>query len=255
MSLLTRFKSDPQNLIGPNLGREPVREINLSGTEISFNCPPQTAQIPAFSGGNNFDINTAGEVEFHNINLASKLIFSSGWNFYDKSFMGTGYGGLDVGIVLLHEIEKHDKDWSLLKKKYFERWLIERNERNYGSLNKEKWENRGKYASPITPEGSFWQYPKTAEDLQWHNYNNRDWVYYETFQPRRVPRMMYETAISHQHVVSVSWKPNAFHGLDFFSPKHNLRAATKSLMESIMATMKIELSPDAQYQYDEAMSK
>ena len=255
MSLLTRFKSDPQNLIGPNLGRAPVREINLSGTEISFNCPPQTAQIPAFSGGNNFDINTAGEVEFHNINLASKLIFSSGWNFYDKSFMGSSYGGLDVSIVLIHTMEQRDAHRSLFKKVCLEEWICESNELNYGRKNKEKWENRDKYELPITPEGSFWQYPKTAEDLQWHNYNNRGWVYYETFQPRRVPWMMYEIAISHRHVVSIAWTPNAFHGLDFFSPKHNLRAATKSLMESIMATMKIELSPDAQHQYDEAMSK
>jgi len=32
MSWLTKFKADPQNLIGPNITKSPVHEIDLSGT-------------------------------------------------------------------------------------------------------------------------------------------------------------------------------------------------------------------------------
>ncbi len=58
MPWLTKFKTNPLNLVGANIGKAPIREIDLSGTILSFNCPSQTAEIPKFTGGNQFDINS-----------------------------------------------------------------------------------------------------------------------------------------------------------------------------------------------------
>ena len=98
MSFLKKFKSDPQNLLGPDLTKALTKEINLSGTLLSFTCPPQTAAIPAFIGTEKFDLDREFKLNSGAPQLANLKIFSSGWNFYDKVFMGTGFGGLDIDI-------------------------------------------------------------------------------------------------------------------------------------------------------------
>ena len=248
---LKKFKSDPQNLVGPDLSRAPVHVIDLSGTRISFLCPPQTAQIPAFTGGNRFDISSAPEVEPHNKDEASALIFSSGWQLSDRIFSGTQYGGLKLKIILLHSLVSRDINNSLLKKQVFSQWVCTSNDLIFGRKNKEMWENRENYEEQVSPEKSFWQYPKSTDDLIWNTFNYLDWICYEIFQPGYVSDIIFETPISHQHVIQVSWSPNSYYGIDFFSSKHNFREATKNLMDAIMASMKIELSDEAKKQFIE----
>ena len=87
MSFIKKFTSDPKNLVGPNLDKAPFREINLSGTKLSFVCPQQTAAVPPFIGGNEFDIETAPEESGIKTGNASVQIYSSGWEFSDRAFM------------------------------------------------------------------------------------------------------------------------------------------------------------------------
>ncbi len=53
-------------------------------------------------------------------------------------------------------------------------------------------------------------------------------------------------------MINLIWSPESYHGIDFYSARHNLRQATYKLMDDIMATMKIDLSDAARRQYEEA---
>ena len=253
MLWLTKFKTDPLNLVGPNVSKAPIREIDLSGTIFSFNCPPQTAEIPGFMGDNQFDINSVPipEQGIGSKKIASIPIFTSGWNFNDRSIMGQSYGGIDLKIILLKNIPKIDKKSSLINKKNMGKWICNSEESVYGAWNQEMWDNKEKYVDSITPEKSFWQYPKYIDELQWCTINNHEWVHYEIFKPERIPSIKFATAISHRHVVYIAWSPSIIGCSDFFSSKHNLRAATKTFIDQMMSGMKITLSAEAQKQFDE----
>ena len=253
MSWLTKFKTDPLNLVGPNVSKAPIREIDLSGTILSFNCPPQTAEIPGFMGDNQFDINS-GTIKEYSVGIEtiiSTKIYSSGWDFNDRTLMGKEYGGVDLDIHLFNDTAQQNLQASLMNERNIEEWLYVFMESTYGTWNKEIWEKRDSYVNTITPEKSFWQYPKSKGDLQWFTFNQHNWVRYEVFEPEKTPSIEFLTAISHRHIVHITWKPGAYDGRDFFSSKHNLRAATKAFIDQMMSGMKITLSAEAQKQFDE----
>ena len=199
MLWLTKFKTDPLNLVGPNVSKAPIREIDLSGTVFSFSCPPQTAEVPGFSDGNTFDINIAPTIDIgeNKTKDASVIIYSSGWEFYDRAIMGKDYGGVNLNIVLLKNSVARKSKNSLFNKPNMEAWLLESEECIYGCLNKTMLDNQEEYVNTITPESSFWQYPKSTEDIQWLTLNNHNWVRYEIFQPERTPSIEFAAAISH----------------------------------------------------------
>jgi len=89
--------------------------------------------------------------------------------------MGKGYGGVNLHMELLKNTETRTPASSLFNKKCMETWVCESRESSYGRLNKKKWDNRESYVNEITPEKSFWQYPKSSDDLQWFNFNHHHW--------------------------------------------------------------------------------
>ena len=149
MSLMRLFKSDPMNLVGPDVESAPVHRIDLSGNILSFSCPDQTAQITGFTGIRNFDIDTDPVVEVHNKDEASKLIFTSGWEFTDRIFAGTGFGDITLDIVLLKYLKPATPSSSLLNLEQFKKWTYFTTDKIYGRMNREMLEYPEKYATRI----------------------------------------------------------------------------------------------------------
>ncbi len=129
---------------------------------------------------------------------------------------------LDIPLLYLPGISTPED--SLLIRHNFEQYVFHSNETFYGTRNKKKERNRGTYYSDSEFQKTLWKYPQRPEDLQWVRFHGRDWARYESYT-------------------------DGYHGIDFYSAKHNLRTASYTLMDDIMATMKITLSDEARKHY------
>lgn len=250
MAWLKQFQRDPQNLVGPNLGKAPVRTIVLSGTILSFRCPFQTAMIPGFVGPGEFDIDQGLVDDVDRPQNAHVKLYSTGWDLHDRASWGTPYGGVTMHLNLTRDSEVKGREDSLIQPSQMKTWICEKMADSFGSWNDEIWENRDRYVVPITKEDNLWQYPKSPADIQVKTINDTLWHCYTVYTPGHPSDVHFEAAISHRHVVRISFSPSSYCG-DYFSPEHNLQEAAAQLIESVMATVKLELSPEAQQQFDE----
>ena len=250
MAWLKRFERNPLDLVGPDVAKAPVRKINLSGTVLSFRCPFQTAAIPGFIGPAEFDIDKRLEEDVRNPQNAHVTLYSTGWDLHDRMSWGTPYGGVTTDLILTRNNETRDSELSLFRSAQIKQWIFVKMAAAYGSWNEDMWARRERYTHTLIPEKDFWQYPTTNEDIQEKAFNGIRWFRYEVYQPGRAPRIVFETAISHRHVVRISFSPSSYQG-DYFSPEHNVQQASEDLINAIMETVNIQLSPDAQRQFDE----
>ncbi len=79
MSFLKLFKSDPMNLIGPELAGAPTKRLDLSGSVLSFLHPPTTASVHSVLADQAFDIYRGPETEIKQPFMSAVLIFTGGW--------------------------------------------------------------------------------------------------------------------------------------------------------------------------------
>lgn len=244
MSWFRRFLANPRNLAGPNWARAPLHRIELSGTVLSFLCPQPTTKHPLSSLPQSIDIERAPVLDESDAHNAQVLIFTRSWTFFNRAFLGTAYGDLNLEIYLLRNTDTRDARRSLMLTAVFEQWILQSNAQFYGQWNKNTRRTPSREDAASVDE-DIWQYPKTRRDLQRRRINTQQWVRYERFEPRQPPEIIFETPITHQHIISAIWTPRIFHGRDYFSHTHNLHASTLAFSQTLMDSMQLDLSTEA----------
>ncbi|WP_347330592.1 hypothetical protein [Marinimicrobium locisalis] len=248
------FTKDPMNLRGPNVQKAPETTFSLSGSKLTFKCPPQTASIPGIFKGSDFERDTDEEIgDPYN---RYEVMFKTGWDFEDGWWKGMTYGGLCIGVFIIHNNWRLTEEKSLFRKANLVRHSLDlaRNAFIRASASTAKVDD-----SEITEDDiktkRYWSqhFPETEEETELASFNGRTWVCYETVNSGP-PKVFFQTAVEHNNMLRFIFSQDAYGGIDFYSPKHNLKEACRNLIQEIMGTVTLELSPKAQQQREEMIA-
>lgn len=252
MSLLQRFKASPHNLRGPNFTSSEELKLNLSGTVVRYKNPPLTCMIPYVTPVTELDINQPGSLlePTHNYEIAkARNLCENGWNFYSNFFNENAVGGMLADLALLEPIEARNNQNSLFKKQQCINWIIEEEHAINQHKNQERKEQHEKNRK--TGRLELIEYPHMPSDLQEHSYNGHTWFKY-TIKDHYSETITFRTAIGENHLLTLTFQPDSYKGVDYHSTAHNLPESVDRAIEELMQSMHITLSPQAQKKYDEA---
>ncbi len=250
------FTKDPMNLRGPNVQKASETTFSLSGSTLRFKCPPQTASIPGIFKGSNFDFERDTHEEIGDPHNRYEVMFKTGWDFEDGWWKGMTYGGLRVGVFIIHNNWRLTTEDSLFRSSSLIQHSVNLARTSYirrsaGSAQIED--------SQITEEDiktkRYWKqnFPETEEEVELVTFNGKAWASYETYQ-RGPSKIFFQSAVEHNNIVRFIFSQDAYGGIDFFGPNHNLKEACHNLIHEIMGTVTLELSPKAQQQREEVIA-
>ncbi|WP_045826241.1 hypothetical protein [Teredinibacter turnerae] len=256
MSFLKRWRASPKNLYGPDVPEAPVERLNLSGVQVSFKRPSQTAPLPAPPAIKQFDMlsESAYDGLLDNSRAYAEALLRTGWNYYAGLSSSDSIGRLVLHIAINRTIHERTHVDSLMKLCNHIDLVCEMLEGSYGSWNEEKLKDNE------IPSGDtqrykdqyFYRYPKIKEDFEVKAINNFEWLKYSVGTPGYPHRVYFRAAIGHSNSLSVSFAPNR-HIDDYFSPDTNLPEAVDKTINDIMNSMEIKLSPEAELQRREVL--
>lgn len=256
--LANLFTKDPMNLRGPNVQKAQDATFYLSGSKLCFKCPPQTTNIPGVFNGTNFDFERDTDEEIGDPHNRHEIMLKTGWDLEDGWWNGMTYGGIRMGVFIAHNVWRLAVEKSLFKKTTLVQHILDQERDAYILCSASSAQVE---PSEITEDDirtkRYWSQhiPETNEDIELVSINNVTWACFETYFPDAPPRVHFETAVEHNNMVRFVFSQDAYGGIDFFGSDHNLKEACHNLIQEIMGTVTLELSPKAQQQKDEVIGR
>lgn len=245
------FSRDPMNLRAPDVQKAPTKTFFLSDSKLTFRCPPMTAMIPGYSNGDSFDFERDTKEQIGNNHNRFLQFFRTGWDFEDAWWRPMSYGSVRMGVFMSHNNQFDNPEISLFKKENlinhslqlalnaFVRSSASIAQIEDHQITEEDIETKKHYAL---------HYPETPDEVQLLPFSGTTWIAYETYFPGQPPELCFQTAVGHNHLVRFLFSQDAHGGIDYFSPNHNLKETCHRLINEIMSTVTLELSPEAQKQ-------
>ena len=252
------FSRDPMNLRGPNVQKAPATTFSLSGSKLTFKCPPQTASIPGIFKGSDFDFERDTDEEIGDPHNRYEVLFKTGWDFEDGWWKGMTYGGLCTGVFIIHNNRRISAEESLFRPDNLVQHSLELARAAYirSSASAAQLDDNQITEDDIKTK-RYWreQFPESASDIELLMINGVQWATFEAYFPERPPEVYFHAAVGHNNLVRFIFSQDAYGGIDFFGSDHNLKEACHNLIQEIMGTVTLELSPKAQQQKDEVIAR
>lgn len=252
MSLIKRWRASPKNLVGPDLRTAPWVEISLSGGLLRFKNPPVTMMIPKRLPLAEVDIycDDLAQPPVHDCELAKGLtLLMTGWDFYSGISSGSAIGGLTSHLILFRVRPHVANDGALLSTDRLIAYTLADERASANWLDRRLLKAIESGDSRVA-ECQLYQYPKSADELAVKVISGSVWLSYRVHKPGRPGRIMYRTAIGSEHYLDVVMEPDCYQD-DYYSPAHNMQEVVPKTIEEFMQHMYVQLSPEAQRQYDE----
>ncbi|WP_347330591.1 hypothetical protein [Marinimicrobium locisalis] len=252
------FTKDPMNLRGPNVQKAPETSFSLSGSTLRFKCPPQTASIPGIFKGSNFDFERDTDEEIGDPHNRHEIMLKTGWDFEDGWWKGMTFGGIRVGVFIAHNVWRLAAKDSLFRKTNLVRHSLDQERDAYIRCSASSAQvDRSDISEEDIRTKRYWSQhiPETKDDIELVSINGINWACFETYFPDSPPRVHFEAAVEHNNMVRFVFSQDAFGGIDFFGPDHNLKEACHNLIQEIMGTVTLDLSPKAQQQREDVIAR
>jgi len=190
----------------------------LSGTKILFSMPDGNCRdLPEPQGKITPIFNIYDQEKYEDIEIAPYFSLASR-SFCFGSFLDPRLGSLQLNLLIR---ETTDKTTNLFKND-FAAGIIDDHNKSYESFNSRA--SIGIYA------------PKTFTSVR---YNEQEWLYYEVDLQNK-PYPCYSFVISDKHYLTFGFRYNDFRGQN--EPWYKM---AKQLEQSIMSSVRIDLSPGA----------
>lgn len=221
---------------GPSFTRARQNEINMSGTQLRFSCPPSTSRlVDPQVYEHEYNIYDDSLYLHHlKTDLAVPYIpcFESGWGYYGWPLIDG-----EIGNLLFHiMINKHPSEDNLFSKAGFERAIDYDINYSWGP------------ESSIGGERRFCYCP-----VNWRvrTYSGVEWVRYDMLPVTQSPITYWVTPITEQHYLMFSFDCNEKKE-GVWVALSGLSVAFERMIENILNSVELDFSPDAQRAMAEA---
>ena len=241
-----------QNPKGPGWRRLRKVEKDLSGTRVNFMAPPLRQPIPcgfeAESQPNSFDLNDPsiyslfGDFDSEK-QIYDALIWRSGWNYTGRPILDGETLGHLIMALCVQELRDLPVNHSLFQRSE----MIELAKRLHDVTDLgQHHDGHSEDRDPFDLTRYRWPNHLSPINCQWLDRNGREWLYFETQPLWDGPTKFYWlTPISHQRYIMAHFHVNRwlYNAGNPFREQRSPIDNYRELMENIMNTMVVDLSP------------